>query len=147
VIGYMLDSNVLIDIARDPEGPVARRFESFEYGFVEVSVVVAGEARFGMFKQPHARSNPRMAYLLASLRNEHLTPDVADIYGRIRAQLESGGRSVSPNDYWIAAHAISRDAVLVTSDRRIHEAGIAGLRLEDWREAPPVQGQGQTWAR
>lgn len=41
--GYMLDSNVLIDIARDAAGIVAKRFEAKALGETGISVVVVGE--------------------------------------------------------------------------------------------------------
>lgn len=138
----MLDSNVLIDLARDAGGVVAGRFEGKGLGEIGLSVVVAGEIRYGMSKRPDARANPRMAYLLNSLRIDHMAPEVGSLYAKIRAEMERLGRSISANDYWIAAHAISNDAVLVTSDRAIHDAGIDGLRLEDWREEPPVHVRG-----
>ena len=131
--GYMLDSNVLIDIARDAAGIVAKRFEAKALGETGISVVVAGEIQFGMRKRSDARSNPTMAYLLGSLRIDALDQSVAGFYANIRAESERSGLSVSPNDYWIAAHAIANDAVLVTGDRALYESRIAGLKLEDWR--------------
>lgn len=137
----MLDSNVLIDIARDAGGAVTGRFEAKARGEIGLSVVVSGEIRFGMRKRPDAKTNPRMAYLLASLPVEPMAPEVDAVYSNLRAELERRGVSISPNDYWIAAHAISKDAVLVTGDRAIHEAGIGGLKLEDWRQEWPIQEQ------
>lgn len=86
-----------------------------------------------MRKRSDARSNPTMAYLLGSLRIDALDQSVAGFYANIRAESERSGLSVSPNDYWIAAHAIANDAVLVTGDRALYESRIAGLKLEDWR--------------
>ncbi|GHD11517.1 PIN domain-containing protein [Tianweitania populi] len=140
MIRYMLDSNVLIDIARDEDERVARRFEEKALGEIGISVVVSGEVRHGMRKRPAARSNPKMTYLLGSLRTEQMGPDVGVLYGDIRDDLERRGISITPNDYWIAAHAMSNGAVLVTSDRRIHDAGITGLKLEDWRDELAGQG-------
>lgn len=129
----MLDSNVLIDIARDASGAVSKRFEGKALGEMAVSVVVAGEIQHGMHKSPDAKSNPTMAYLLRSLRIDGLDPAVGAVYAKIRAGLERQGLSISPNDYWIAAHAILNDAVLVSGNRQLHDARITGLKLEDWR--------------
>lgn len=138
---FILDSNVLIDIARNTEGAVAKRFESKAIGEVWTSIVVSGEIHYGMRKRPDARSNPRMRFLLDSLHIDPLATEIAGLYANIRADMERRGCSISPNDYWIAAHAISRDAVLVTGDRMLHDAGIAELKLEDWRGELLVQEQ------
>ncbi len=137
----MLDSNVLIDIAREPSGPVGAAFETKSRGEVSISVVAAGEIRFGMRKRPEARSNPSMAYLLESMPVEGLEPEVYRIYGDIRSDLEQLGRGMSANDYWIVAHAIARGAILVTGDRAIHEADVVSLRWEDWRSPSSVNRQ------
>lgn len=134
---YMLDANVLIDIVREPEGVVARHFGTKSLGELGVSVVVSGEVQYGIKKRPDARSSSRMAYLLDGLRIEQMAPEVCDFYSGVRAEMERRGLSLSANDYWIAAHAICSDAVLVTGDRAIHDAGIAGLKLEDWRHESP----------
>jgi tRNA(fMet)-specific endonuclease VapC len=132
--GYMLDSNVLVDVAREPDGVVGKRFQTMTKGHMGISVIVSGEIRYGMKKRPDARSNPSMAYLLSSLRIDELEPEVGDVYGDIRVKVERIGKGLSPNGLWIAAHAIVRDAVLVTSDAAIQEADIAGLKLENWRD-------------
>ncbi len=138
--GYMLDSNVLIDLAREPDGQVALGFDKAG-GDIAISVFVAGEIHHGILKNPSARSNERMKYLLDSLRIDPMDHPIERIYGAVRIDLERKRAAISPNDYWIVAHAIARDAVLVTSDRAIHSAGVANLKLEDWRVKPAGTGQ------
>lgn len=137
----MLDSNVLIDLARDPDGQVALGFDQAR-GEIAVSVFVAGEIHHGILRNPSARSNEQMKYLLNSLQIAPMDHPVERVYGAVRLDLERKRAAISPNDYWIVAHAIARDAVLVTGDRAIHMAGIADLKLEDWRVAPAKTGQG-----
>lgn len=55
----------------------------------------------------------------------------AEIYGRIRAELEAVGMLIGPYDMMIAAIALANDLTLVTHNTR--EFGrVAGLKVEDW---------------
>jgi tRNA(fMet)-specific endonuclease VapC len=55
----------------------------------------------------------------------------AEIYGRIRAELEAAGMLIGPYDMMIAAIALANDLTLVTHNTR--EFGrVAGLKIEDW---------------
>lgn len=44
---YMLDTNILSALARDPQGPVVRRIEAVGIEAIGVSIVVAAELRYG----------------------------------------------------------------------------------------------------
>lgn len=54
-------------------------------------------------------------------------------YATIRAQLESKGQLIGPNDMLIAATARSRNATLVTRNTREFKR-VPGLKLEEWAE-------------
>ncbi len=135
----MLDSNVLIDIVREPYGAVAQRFGDMDLGSLSISPVVSGELLFGMLEKPEARGNPRTLTLLHGLRIDAIESPAAAIYGSLRLELKRLGRGISANDYWIASHAMSRDAILVTGDRAFHDAGIEFLKLQDWRVDPAIR--------
>ncbi len=55
----------------------------------------------------------------------------ARTYGRIKADLERKGLVIGPNDFLIAATALSRRAILVTNNTE-EFSRIEGLRLSDW---------------
>lgn len=55
----------------------------------------------------------------------------AEIYGRIRTELEKRGEVIGANDLLIASHALSIQATLVTNNLR-EFTRIAGLKLENW---------------
>lgn len=134
---YMLDTNILSAIVRDPDGKVAKRFERLAPDQVSISIVVSSEARFGAAYNPGARSSGPMMTLVESIRATPFEPPADQIYATVRADLARKGWGLSPNDYLIVAHAMAIDAILITDDRRILEAGITGLKVEDWlRDAP-----------
>jgi hypothetical protein len=60
---------------------------------------------------------------------------VASAYAGVRRALEWAGTPIGPNDLWIAAHALAEERVLVTGNEREFRR-VAGLEVEDWREAP-----------
>jgi tRNA(fMet)-specific endonuclease VapC len=55
----------------------------------------------------------------------------AEVYARIRADLEQRGLPIGPNDLLIAATAIAHEATVVTANTR-EFARIDSLRWEDW---------------
>lgn len=55
----------------------------------------------------------------------------AEVYGRLRAQLEREGRRLAEPDLRIAAIALTRDLTLVTGNVR-HFQRVPDLRVENW---------------
>jgi len=55
---------------------------------------------------------------------------VAEIYGDLRIRLERAGTLIGGNDLWIAAHAISLRAIMVTDNVR-EFARVPDLMLEN----------------
>ena len=60
---------------------------------------------------------------------------MASAYAGVRRALAWAGTPIGPNDLWIAAHALAEERVLVTGNVREFRR-VAGLEVEDWREAP-----------
>jgi tRNA(fMet)-specific endonuclease VapC len=57
----------------------------------------------------------------------------AEVYGRIRSELERQGLPLSDADLMIASIALRHDLTLVTGNTR-HFLRVPGLRLENWLE-------------
>ena len=55
----------------------------------------------------------------------------ADLYGTVRAELETAGTPIGPLDTLIAGHAVSLSVVLVTHNVAAFRR-VAGLPIEDW---------------
>lgn len=58
------------------------------------------------------------------------TQNIADIYAGLVADLRKAGRKIPTNDIWIAAHAISEGAVLISYDK--HFLSVPGLRMANF---------------
>ncbi|MCV0393857.1 MAG: type II toxin-antitoxin system VapC family toxin [Rhizobiaceae bacterium] len=133
---YLLDTNIISDLARNPSGRTARRLSEVDPDKVASSVVVAAEVWFGVEKNPSFRSRARTESFMRTVRVLELRPEVAKVYGRVRAQLSASGKTLGPNDMLIAAHALSLDATLITDDAAAF-AQVPGLKMENWlRDAP-----------
>lgn len=128
---YMLDTNIVSDLVRNPQGAVFDRIVQVGSAALCVSVITAAELRYGCARKGSARLLAQVEAILAAL--EVLPFDVpADAdYGGIRAELEAAGKTIGPNDLLIAAHAYGLGVTLVTAN--VAEFGrVRGLAIENW---------------
>ncbi|MDE0208705.1 MAG: type II toxin-antitoxin system VapC family toxin [Boseongicola sp.] len=128
---YLLDTDVISDMVRNPRGSAATALSERDDTKVATSVIVAGELRYGCHKNGSHRLTERVEALLAEISVLSVDVETAAEYGRIRAHLEARGQMTGGNDLWIAAHAISREAVLVSGNSREFKR-VPGLQLENW---------------
>jgi tRNA(fMet)-specific endonuclease VapC len=133
-IQYLLDTNILSDLLKNPQGKVAARISSLpavERDSLATSIVVAAELRYGAAKSGSAILAARVDQLLNALDILPLEPDADRHYGRIRSELEKAGTPIGANDLLIAAHALALDAILVTDNIREFKR-VKGLHVENW---------------
>jgi predicted nucleic acid-binding protein len=89
-----------------------------------------------MRDHPHLKARigkhtaPRAQKILVALRIEPVTELIANVYGGLKASLESQGLNLDDNDLWIAATAITQGSLLVTRDHIFTH--VPGLQVEDW---------------
>ena len=129
---YLIDTNICIYIMNKRPPAVIKKFKRFELGEIGISTITVSELQYGVSKSNHRKKNAdRLEEFLAPL--EMLTYDqmAARVYGDIRFQLENLGQPVGPLDLLIAAHAISRDLVLITNNEREFKR-IKRLKVENW---------------
>jgi len=134
VARYLLDTDTLSWLVRDPVGAIARRIAEVGADSVATSPVVAGELRFGAHRSGHAALVERVDELLARLMVVPLDDAVARSYAIVHRALERAGTPIGPNDLWIAAQALADQRVVVTGNVREFRR-VVGLGVEDWREA------------
>ena len=132
---WMLDTNTLSDLIRNPRGALVQRLSVTEPDAVCTSIVVACELRFGAKRKGSEALTNRVEQLLASLTVLPLDEPADQHYADIRVALESAGTPIGNHDLLIAAHARSRGMTLVTHNMREFER-VPGLQVEDWLTAP-----------
>lgn len=128
---YLLDTNIVSDMVRNPGGQVAAALSSVGDRAVCTSIVVACEIRFGVIRRGSARLRAQVETVLSGLLVLPLEQPAQWRYGEIRAYLEGIGKPIGYNDLFIAAHALALDVTLVTNN--VNEfSRVPGLRLENW---------------
>ena len=128
---YLLDTNIVSDLVRNPHGKVTQRIRRIGEANVATSVIVAAEVRFGADKKGSRRLTDQVAAVLGVLNILPFEPPADAVYGVIRANLEKAGRPIAANDLLIAAHAISLGCTLVTDNERDFSR-IGSLSAENW---------------
>ncbi len=127
---YMLDTNIVSELIRNPGSPAAHRARTFA-DTICLSIVVAAELRYGCAKKSSPQLLGRVEQFLSAVPVLPFDVPADAAYGSIRARLEVAGTPIGSNDLLIAAHAVTLDATLVTAN--VGEFGrIQGLRVENW---------------
>ena len=128
---YLLDTNILSHVIRDPTNRPAGRLARLGGQQLCTSIIVAAELRYGAIKSRSSRLARRVDELLATLDVVPFQPPADSAYGEIRAELERVGMLIGPNDLLIAAQARTLDLTLVT-DNVAEFSRVPHLRIENW---------------
>jgi tRNA(fMet)-specific endonuclease VapC len=128
---YLLDTNILSDLVRNPQGKIARKIAKVGEAMVCTSIIVACELRYGAAKKGSPRLSEQLEAILTPLEIVPLEPDADRHYGHIRATLERSGQIIGPNDLLIAAQALDGGLTLVT-DNVGEFKRVPGLKVQNW---------------
>jgi len=131
--GYLLDTNIISEIIRNPAGLAARRIEQIDPKEICTSIVVAAELRYGCAKKGSARLLAKVEAVLETIPVLPLDVPADSQYGNIRSTLEAAGQTIGLNDLLIAAHAHALGLTLITDNTREFNR-IRGLGVENWLE-------------
>lgn len=143
---YLLDTDHASYLQRGHPAIVQRLKSLPPDAEVFISVVTQAELLTGIQLAPSEQRRIELRQLYEWLVSEisdplPITPDVAEQFAEISAQLIRKGKPIPTNDIWIAAIALAYGLVLVTSDE--HFQHIDGLQVEDWTK--PEQSDGKKW--
>lgn len=128
---YLLDTNIVSDLVRNPQGRTSAKIAELGEDAVATSIIVAAELRYGAAKKGSPRLAAQLETILSALEVIPLEAPADATYGATRVALEGAGRPIGANDLLIAAQALALDMVLVTNNER--EFGrVNGLRVENW---------------
>ncbi len=131
---YLLDTNVCIRILTNSHHLVTlvtQKFSSLGAARIAICSVVKAELYYGARKSPRQGANHLAINKFCNpLLSLPFDDSAAHCYGQIRAQLESVGSPIGPNDLFIASIAIFNGLILAKNDTR-EFSRVAGLQIED----------------
>jgi tRNA(fMet)-specific endonuclease VapC len=132
-VKYLLDTCTVSDFVKGEVGVLAAVKRTSPQQ-ITISVVTLMEIEYGLLLSPDRapKLSPLIDAFIAPI--QVLTFDVADAKAAasIRATLRQQGRPIGPYDCQIAACALARGLVLVSSNEGEFRR-VGGLQLENWR--------------
>jgi len=128
---YMLDTNIISDLIRNPQGKAARQIASVGEHDVCTSIIVAAELRYRCAKSGSKRLAKAVEDLLSEINVLPFDSPADSEYAHIRSALEATGRPIGGNDLLIAAHARATGATVVTNNSNEFRR-VRGLKVQNW---------------
>ena len=128
---YLLDTNIVSSLIRDPHGRIAHRIKLIGEPNVCTSIIVAAELRYGTTKKASPRLTELIDAVLGAIEILPFDSPADELYGSIRTRLELAGTPIGGNDLLIAAQALALDLTLVTDNDKEFRR-IDRLRVENW---------------
>lgn len=128
---YLLDTNIVSDLVRNPQGKVAEQILKLGETKVCTSIIVAAKLRYGAEKKQSPRLSAQLEAVLGALEILPFEKPADASYGSIRSQLERAGKPIGANDLLIAAQAITLGYTVVTDNEK-EFSRVKHLHLENW---------------
>lgn len=128
---FLLDTNIVSDLVRRPQGPVAGRIAELGEDAVATSIVVSAELRYGAARKASARLSEQLEAILDVIQVVPFETPADRTYAEARVALEAAGTPIGANDLLIAAQALALGMVLVTANAG-EFTRVPGLTVENW---------------
>ena len=128
---YMLDTNIISDLIRNPQGRAAKRVAKAGEDNICTSIIVAAELRYGCAKSGSKKLLKAVEDVLGEIIVLPFDAPADAEYGAIRSKLETAGTPIGSNDLLIAAHASAIGATIVTANASEFKR-VRGLKVENW---------------
>lgn len=129
---YLLDTNTCIRFLTNRSAAVVGKFRTVPRREITMCDVVKAELFHGAWKSQRREENLRVYQRFCDQYVSFpFEGQAAEIFGRVKADLEKRGLVIGAYDLQIAAIALAQDLVLVTHNVR-EFSRIEGLLWEDW---------------
>jgi tRNA(fMet)-specific endonuclease VapC len=128
---FLLDTNIVSDLIRNPQGRAAAKIAEVGEDAVATSIIVAAELRYGATKKASARLATQLEAVLNAIEVIAFEAPADTSYGAARVAVEAAGTPIGANDLLIAAQALALDMIVVTDNEREFRR-VDGLKVENW---------------
>ena len=130
---YLLDTNICIYIINNQPKSVVKKICNMDPKDIKISSISVAELEYGASKSNRREQNRSALYgFIYAFEILTFNGRDAEIYGIIRAELESKGKLIGPYDMQLAAQALARDLIFVTNNTA-EFVRIKKLKLENWK--------------
>jgi len=134
---YLLDTNVCIRYLNGRSKNIRKNIATKRPQDIFLCSIVKAELFYGSMKSDFPDKNlARQKNFVDHFISLPFDDKAAEIYGRVRAQLEKAGTPIGPNDLLIAAIALSNGLTLATANIR-EFTRVENLVCEDWEAVIP----------
>lgn len=131
---YMLDTNICIYAIKNKPEKVLQRIKSNMQNGLCISVITLAELEHGVRKSLYPEKNEMALIQFLAILDVLPFDDLAAVeYGKLCAYLQKKGTPIGTMDMLIAAHAKTKDLVLVTNNVREFQR-VPDLKIENWAE-------------
>ena len=129
---YLIDTNICIYIMNKKPDDVIQKFKQIKIGEIGVSTITISDLQYGISKSRKRKKNEiRLNEFITPLEILPYDESAAKAYGDLRYELEKAGKPIGPLDLLIAAHAVSRNLIVVTNNDKEFKR-IKKLKVENW---------------
>ncbi len=129
---YMLDTNICGYIIKNKPLHIKEKLQEIEKNHtIGLSSIVVSELLYGVKKKGSSQLYEIVLSFIANFRIYDFDKNSAFFYGEIRTDLETKGTIIGSNDLFIASHAKSLGAILVTNNEKEFQR-VEGLQIENW---------------
>ena len=129
---YMLDANICGYIIRNKPETIKEKFKTIEKDHeIALSSIVIAELLYGTQKKGSIKLSKIVNSFISNFTIYDFDKLAASEYAIVRDILQKEGNIIGSNDLFIAAHAKSLHAVLVTNNMKEFQR-VPELKLENW---------------
>lgn len=129
---YLLDTNFCIEILNKRDSLATKKLASINPRDIRLCSVVKAELYHGAFKSRRESNVNLVNSFFALFESLAFDDSSAEIYGRLRTELEKTGNLIGPNDLLIASIALANKVTLITHNTS-EFSRIPNLKIEDWQ--------------
>ncbi|MBF0274197.1 MAG: type II toxin-antitoxin system VapC family toxin [Nitrospinae bacterium] len=128
---YLLDTDTIIYSLKGNEA-VRQNLNKRVLESIKISAITLMELYYGAHKSQKVESNiAKIKAIENSLEVMAINPELSEIFGMLKSQLEKKGTPLDDFDLIIASTALTYNLTLVSNNER-HFRRIDGLKLENW---------------